>query len=657
MGIWVRVWAVIAALGMGLAVPATARAQAPGAPSTIIVFDGSGSMMGPFESTRINKYTLAREAVRRGLQRISPQTRVGLASFGHRRGDCSDVEVIRAPEPVDIERIGQSLERLTPRGRGPLVFALREAAKALPAGGSRSMILIYDDADNCRVDLCTAAQEFRAAGITVHSIGLALKPEDRPKMACLTQVTGGRAYYAQTPEQIGSSIEEAIRLASGDPGGAAPGGASVQAPRPVAPVSPAAIPADGPPGLYLRALLAAKGEAVAWPVRWRVAAESDPQVALFDATAANPMVAVPPGRYLVEVRDGAATARAVIEAVEAKPTPAILALEAGTLRIRVQAQRTALPIEDAVVTIAEASGSKDDAPGGAPFSLFKGSEGVATLPAGRYVVRADLGLVRVERAVVIPAGSQGRLELPLNGARLQLTAAPREGAPASETPMFSVLEDDPDSPKGRRELARSAAREPEFVLPPGTYYIVLRQGGLETRERIALNPGDVVRRTLSLAAGQLAVSTKLAGAAQPLSEGVSYRIERLDEPASEVTTTGRAAPTLLLASGRYRVEGRYGAMNARMVREVEVRAGQTQQIVFEQQVATVRLRLTGSLSDVFWEVRDEAGRTVWTTGQQEPQAILQAGRYKVRAETRDKRYDRAVELRAGETRLLEIAAD
>jgi hypothetical protein len=60
---------------------------------------------------------------------------------------------------------------------------------------------------------------------------------------------------------------------------------------------------------------------------------------------------------------------------------------------------------------------------------------------------------------------------------------------------------------------------------------------------------------------------------------------------------------------------------------------------------------------VFWDIRDEVGRNVWTTGQSEPSVILQAGRYVVRAETRDKRYDRQVDLRGGETRLLELTAD
>ena len=61
---------------------------------------------------------------------------------------------------------------------------------------------------------------------------------------------------------------------------------------------------------------------------------------------------------------------------------------------------------------------------------------------------------------------------------------------------------------------------------------------------------------------------------------VSYRVERLDGGAQEVTSTSRPAPVLVLPGGRYRVEGRYGAMNARTVVEVEVKAGQTQQLTF-----------------------------------------------------------------------------
>ena len=122
-------------------------------------------MWGPIEGVRQTKLVLAREALRRGLGKMAPQARVGLALFGHRRGDCSDVEVVRPPEPLDVPHLMGPLEQFNPRGRGPLTLALREAAKSLPRdAGPRTLLLIHDDADNCQPDLCAAAAELQDSG-------------------------------------------------------------------------------------------------------------------------------------------------------------------------------------------------------------------------------------------------------------------------------------------------------------------------------------------------------------------------------------------------------------------------------------------------------------------------------------------------------------
>ncbi|MGE0851361.1 MAG: VWA domain-containing protein [Hyphomicrobiaceae bacterium] len=636
-----------------------ARADDPA--SVIVVFDGSGSMAGNIEGTRASKVILARDAVRRGLTAVSPRTRVGLVTFGNRRGDCGDVDVVRRPEPLDAARLMDSLDRLNPRGRGPLTHALREAAKAFPPGpGRRSIILLNDDIDNCQQNVCAAGEELRRAGIVAHIVGLALKPDDAARMACLPQVTGGRSYNARTPEQLNAFLEEALRFASTDAGR--------QAPQAVAPpgqaTSPAAIPPSARPGLYLRAALAPGAAPVALPLQWTVRSDAQPANTVFSARTANPHVPVPPGRYMVEARDGTVVASQMVDVAENKPTEVQLILNAGTLQVRAMVQRVGAPLGDAIISVAGLAGDGKDS--GAkeparPIAVFKGGEAIALLSPGRYLVRAEQGLVRGENTAVVQAGSQGRIDIALNAARIMLTASGQDTAAGAEALMFSVDEDDPDAPKGRREVARSAARQGDFVLPPGTYYVAARQGGVEVRESLAVGPGDVARRTLSLAAGRLALATKPAGAGQAPSEPVSYRIERLDGAQPEQFTTSRPAPTLLLPAGRYRVDGRYGAMNARVSREVEVKAGQLQQITLEPQAATLKLRLAARgapvLADVFWDIRDETGVTVWTTGLAEPAAVLRAGRYTVRAETRDKRYDRTIELRAGESRLLELAAD
>lgn len=656
-------WGVRALLALLLGGIGPARAQGTDPPNVIIVFDGSGSIWGNMEGARQSKLVLARDGLRRALSTIGPETRVGLAGFGHRRGDCGDVEVMIQPERLDVDRVMAPLGPYNPRGRGPLTLALREAAKSLSnRNGPRSLVLIHDDADNCQPDLCAAAAELRAAGITAHVVGLAAKPADLAKMACLPQITGGRHLNAQSADQVAPAIEEALRLASAEPAGASPR----VAPRTGPTAAPAPIPADAPPGLYLRALLAAKGEPVSWPVQWTVTGEGQPGAVLFEGKAASPMVPVAPGRYIVEARDGTAVARQTVEVADKAPTAIALVMNAGTLLVRAQMQKTGAPLDDAIITINDAgqgAETKKDGPAGPPVVLFKGGEGVATLAAGRYVVHVELGQVRVDRAVVVPAGTQGRIDIAVNAARVQLTASMRDIAETADSPVvFSIVEDDPDAPRGRREVARSAARQAEFILPPGTYYAIARQGGLEAREQLALGPGDAVKRTLSLTPGRLALATKLVGSTQAPSEAVSYRVERVDSSPPEAVTTSRAAPVLLLPAGRYRVEGRYGAMNVRTVREIELKAGVPQQLSLEQQAAALKLRLTGSpggpaLADVFWDIRDEAGRSVWTTGQAEPSATLQAGRYLVRAETPQKRYDRQIELRSGESRQVEVVAD
>ena len=638
------------AAGLGLMLAGLAWAGDPA--SLIVVFDGSGSMWGSIEGAKTSKLVLAREGVRRGLGKINPLTRVGVASFGHRRGDCGDVEVLRAPEPLDVQRILEPLEKLNPRGRGPLTLALREAAKSLPTSGKKSLLLIHDDADNCQQDLCTVAGELRAANIAVHVVGLALKAEDTAKMACLPQLTGGRFFAASTAADVAPTIEQALLIA----GGEGPPAEQTALAAPAAPVA-----ADAPPGLYLRALLAPSGAPIGLPLHWTVSVEGNPDQILFSERATSPTVAAGPGRYLIQARDGAVSARGTVEVQDKGPTLAPLALNAGLLRISARLGRAGVALEDAIVTIADA-GQADappkDASLGTLVGVYKGSDVMALLPAGRFVVRVEVGLVHAERSIVVPQGSQGHLDVVLDAARLQVFSVGRDGSGGLEAPIFSVDEDDPDAPKGRREVARSAMRQADFILPPGTYYVVARQGGIEARERLALGPGEGARRALAVAVGRLALATKVPGL-EARSDPVAYRVERIDVANAEPIITSRPMPVLVLAPGRYRVEGRYGTVNARSVREVEVKPGQTQQLTLEPQAATAKLRLLARAGgagggDVFWEIRDEAGKTVWTTAEPEPSATLQAGRYVIRAEVRERSYDRAVELRSGESRLVEV---
>ena len=637
------------------ATPAAARAAEP--PAIVVILDYSRSMWGALEGVKQAKYLTVRDALRAGLGKVRPQSRIGLAAFGHRRNECNDAEVLRQPEPVDVERFMSSLEPLTPRGTGPLSLVLREAAKSLPKDGSaRSIVLVHDDADNCFSDLCAVAGELRAAGITAYVVGLGTKAADLGRMACLPQLTGGRHFNALSIEQVSTYLEEALRSASlstavtpAEPAAAArPAPASAAQQAPIVPPEP--IPASGPAALHLRALQAPNTAAITVPLSWTIAAEDQPDIALFEGRAPNPVVPIAPGRYIVEAREGTVVAKQSAEVRGNRPTAVTVVLNAGGARVRALAAKAANVIADAVVTISDSTGNV--------LHASRTGEIEALLPAGRYLARVEVGLVRAEQTLTITAGRQADLDMPLNVARLNVATTGREAGAAPEAVVLSLVEDDPDAPQGRRELARSAAQAVRFVMPPGPYSVIAKQGTVEVRERVTIGAGDVKRLVLSVAAGRLALATRSGLADAPATEHASYTVVRLDGPAQEPVTTILPAPTLLLPAGRYRVEGRYGLVGAQTVREVEVKAGQTAQLVLEPPVAMLRMRFAGAgLGETWWEVFDEAGRGLWMDNQAEATANLPAGRYLVRLETRDKRYQRPVELRAGETKLLDIAPD
>src|SRR5690606_22129022 len=125
-----------------------AAAQTPMEGPAIVVLDGSGSMRGEVGTEKPAKFDLARQALRAELSGLSPRVRLGLLSFGQRRrADCSDVEVLAPAAAGPPERILAIADRLSPKGKGPLSLALREAAKQIPAGEAGAIIAIHDGPD------------------------------------------------------------------------------------------------------------------------------------------------------------------------------------------------------------------------------------------------------------------------------------------------------------------------------------------------------------------------------------------------------------------------------------------------------------------------------------------------------------------------------
>jgi Ca-activated chloride channel homolog len=674
--------ALIAAFG-------TIQAAEPS--TTIIVFDGSGSMWGKLDGEKQTKLVLARDAISASLGKFSADARLGLASFGHRRqADCTDVQVIVSPEANTTERITGALEKHNPRGKGPLTLALKEAAKSLgSAAGSKNLILVHDDPDNCQQNVCAALGDLQmsAPGVRISVVGLGLKADDAQRYVCLTKPTGGKLFDAQNGVQITSGIDEAMRLAALNEhlsSATLPVASQSQSAPPASPsrtnptksaesagdLANQRVPlvGDGPSALRLAAVLAPGLSPHPHSVRWSVSPAATDAAPVFTGSGQDLIVPLPPGDYIIDAQDGLirSTQRVTVGAIG--QTNGDVVLNAGLLRVNLTDTRDAASAAQTTLTVFEAGSSATLK----PIGVQSAHDETITLPAASYLIRLQRGPQVVDRRVAMVAGRTEALDVALSTATLSLAIAQTPAAANTRTSepqpltVFTIYEDDPDQPKGRREVTRSVAPEPDFVLMPGTYYIVAQQGLVEARDRISLSAGETARRVLALQPARLKLSSRLPTAPATPTIGrdgaigtVGYRIERLDVVPPEVFTVNQAISTLLLPAGRYRIEAQHGRVNARATRDITIGPGEAQDVIFEQKAGLAQFRLSKEAQtqavDVFWELRDESGRSIWATVQSGPTAILQAGRYTVVAELRDKRIEQSFEIKTGETRTIEMA--
>jgi Ca-activated chloride channel family protein len=624
-------------------------------PTLMILLDGSGSMWGQMPADGRAKLEIARDVLRQSLPRIKPEARLGFASFGHRRrGNCADAEVIVPPQPNNIAALTAPLDRLSALGKGPLALALRDTAAAIGEAKPASIVMLFDDLDNCGQDACAVAADIAAKrpGLTVHGIGLGLDKPRLQQIACVAQMTGGKLYDAQDGAGVAAAFNAILQLANLEPQG--PDSADkASASQEAAAGQP---PSNAPPGLYLTAGLGPESATLESPVRWRVIRGGTDGEVVREVRAANLYEKLAPGTYEVEARLGLAFARQTVEVVADAPTAVRVNLDAGVLKLLARAIKGGQPLQTPIFTV---TAQKNP---GLPLWMGRETQPEIVLPAGEYVVSAENGIARQDQTVKIAAATGTTFDAVLATGRLELSAvrgsAADQGEAVAEGVTFTVYEDDPDAPQGRREVARSAAPAPVFTLPAGTYYVTARAQGAEAREQIGIGAGGIVKRAMPLALSRLLLTALLDGAPPPPDMALVFTVTRLDgEPHQNVRTTGKQ-PQLELSAGRYRIEAALGSTNIRGATELTLTAGQDQKVVFKLVAGHVTLRLAeaeaGAGNDVFWEIEDEQRHTVMRTSQAQPSALLAPGRYLVTSETREKPLRGVIEVKAGEQRTFEI---
>ena len=621
-------------------------ARAGDVPSTVLLIDGSGSMWGRFEADKRPKIDVIRELLKTKIA-AAGKINIGLASYGHRRkGDCSDVEVIADPG-APREMVLLPLEKLNPRGKGPLVSGLRQAVAALGQSRPASVLVINDGIDNCQQDACAAAAEIAKSspGVAIHMISIGIDPAELPRVACVAKSTGGMFFDVKDAAGLATAIDQAAQLAMQTPGDAAPAAAAA--------ARTPAVPAGA--SLSATAALADGAAAVTQALSWRIF-KSGSTEPLAEAEGPDIAARLDPGAYDIDVDNGRVHARQSVELEPGRTLGVVVSLNAARLRVRGKTGKDQGPSDLAVVSI-EPNPAQADA---RATWIGRASAADVVLPAGTYAVSLSDGLVRQSKAVTLKAGADTTLDLLLDSGRLEVSAALREDGGTLDDVTYVVSTDDPDSADGRREVARSHAATASFNLPAGTYYVTARSGSAETRQRIAVSAGETVKRGLVLPLAHVKISTLVGGQPAGAVHGIVYRVTALDGDKREVANSVQPQLDMLLAPGRYKVAARLDAHHIATSQDITVEAGKAADIVLKIDAAEISLAAPAGTSatpgETFWEIFDGAGKPIWRSTAAEPKAWLAPGRYALRFEARDKRTEAAFEVRAGERRVIQLGA-
>ncbi len=644
-----RVAAMLLAVFSMLAIaPGTARA-AEGPPLTVVM-DGSGSMWGKLGTERLAKFQVVRQGLAEALPKLPAGTPLSLVAYGHRRAGCQDVEVLRAPEAAEPERVVELLADFNPKGRGPVTAGLQAAVETIPKGSPGTLLLVHDDLDNCQQNPCALMDGIRASHprLAIHVLSIGLSAADARQMQCLTAPTGGQHYVAATGAQAVSAIAEVFEIVSRLPRAPAafarPGEARNTSSAPAAPSGP---------GLHLVASIGPATVVPDLPVRWRIERlGGGDQDAVQRREGGGVTLPLAPGRYAITAELDLLSTRNEIEVADVPSMRVQLALPGGTLQLSAIAGRLKKPLDGTRFVIRPAGDSKQTS----ARWIARGARAEVALPEGRYEIAISHGNVRAVQEAVVVAGERRAVDVRLPAGEIELAAFQHEGGSRIGGVTYIIQEDDPDAPQGRREVARSAAPSPVFILPAGTYHVIVSHGAAEIRDRVAIGAGEVVKRELVLNTAVLDLTSGLIARLANDPDEVQWRIVPLDRREGKIVRAYGPKAQVVLAAGRYRIEGRFGPLNAQASRDISIAAGAREAISLTPPAARVRLRLPADAGDpagdVFWKVRLADGAIVWSSTESEPVGLLQQGTYVVEAQTRQKRHERSAEVRAGADRVV-----
>jgi hypothetical protein len=198
--------------------------------SVLILLDVSQTMKygmdGEMFSKLEPKIEVARRVLRETVGVVPPHVKLGLRTFGGGVSHNDDVDCRQSALLVPIgEGNHNSIVRIAdaakPAGVTPLAYALSQAPDDFQdIHGIRRIVLISDGMDTCHDgDPCEFVRRLSMLGykMKIDVVGVGPKHDaSRRGLDCISKISGGKSYEAETAAELAKSLKESLADAVGE---------------------------------------------------------------------------------------------------------------------------------------------------------------------------------------------------------------------------------------------------------------------------------------------------------------------------------------------------------------------------------------------------------------------------------------------------------
>lgn len=303
-----------------------------------------------------------------------------------------------------------------------------------------------------------------------------------------------------------------------------------------------------------------------------------------------------------------------------------------------------------------------EGPGEKALAVGSGGRWTLELPkAGKYTLSARFNEKGFQIDVTVKEGETVTQEVVFAETGIKAAAYDKEGGVAFEKDVAWDLYGAADAEGNRAKIAYSYDAKPFLKVAPGKYYLTATRGNASASVEVEVGLGAPQDVKVILGSGNLKLSAISAEGQPPIAKDLGWDIftpADAEGQRKKIAYSYDAQPLLTLPSGPCLVTVGYG--NAKGQLEVEVKAGETQNIVVLLGSGKLKLSVimeeggTPVAKDVGWDVfgeEDAEGSRpkVAYSYDAEPTLSLPAGKFLVKVKVGNASGSATVDIKAGAT--------